>query len=51
VQDLANKPSSITSLIYAASSDHDVPDTQLTVGKSCHIEDKVIQQFLDGAGI
>ena len=51
VQDLASKPSSTPSLIYAASSDHDVPNTTVSVGKSCHIEDKLIQQFFDGSGI
>ena len=56
VQDLAGKPSSTPSRTYAlssaaVSSDIDCSETAAREAKSCRIEDRVIQQFLDGAGI
>ncbi len=51
VQDLTSKPSSTPSLVYAVSSELDSPQAAARGVKSCRIEDKVIQQFFDGAGI
>ncbi|HEY9738928.1 MAG TPA: serine O-acetyltransferase [Coleofasciculaceae cyanobacterium] len=51
VQDLTSKQSSTPSLVYAVSSELDSPHTAARGAKSCRIEDKVIQQFFDGAGI
>ena len=51
VQDLTSKQSSTPSLVYAVSSELDSPQVAARGVKSCRIEDKVIQQFFDGAGI
>lgn len=51
VQDLTSKESSTPSLVYAVSSELDSPQAAARGVKSCRIEDKVIQQFFDGAGI
>ena len=51
VQGLASQPSSKASLIHAVSSELDCSDASTRRTTSCRIEDKVIQQFLDGAGI
>ncbi len=51
VQDLTSKQSSTPSLVYAVSSELDSPQAAARGVKSCRIEDKVIQQFFDGAGI
>jgi serine O-acetyltransferase len=51
VQDLTSKQSSTPSLVYAVSSELDSPPAAARGVKSCRIEDKVIQQFFDGAGI
>lgn len=51
VQNLTSKESSTPSLVYAVSSELDSPQAAARGVKSCRIEDKVIQQFFDGAGI
>lgn len=51
VQELNSKPPLTPSLVYAGSSEMAFPDTPPEDAQSCRLEDKVIQEFLDGAGI
>jgi serine O-acetyltransferase len=51
VQNLASEESSETSLTPTVSSSLDSPKELATVAPRCRIQDQVIQQYLDGAGI
>lgn len=51
VQALASQQYSNYSLVHAMSSELDSEDDPVTVATICRLQDKEIQQFLDGAGI
>lgn len=51
LQDLASQHSSTASLVHAVSSELDSPNGKQGNSRSCRLDDKEIQEFLDGAGI
>jgi serine O-acetyltransferase len=51
LQNLASQESSTASLSHAISSGLNSPDAPAILSHSCRLQDKAIQEFLDGAGI
>ncbi len=51
LQELSSQHSSTASLVHAVSSELDSPNAKRGNSRSCRLDDKEIQEFLDGAGI
>jgi len=51
VQELNSQEPTIPSFILATIPKFDAPETSVSELQYCHIRDKAIQEFLDGAGI